>query len=421
MRRFFNLKAGIATVAAAFTALALYGFSDDRWTPDDIRAHLHTSTDVPVIKDPAARAEFAINVMFVGMKDNELADEAMALLLKMKDDPAAEVRSSVAQGIVRVGYFYEDMSTDEKIAVLQEMVASNPDDAGLRRDVAYWMGSMAEQSPAEAAKIMPLLQQMLKDTEGVVRTSAVGAIGTVGYRVAPQAPAALGAILPMANDENPLVRQRVAGLLNLVSGEPDQDRVLPVLIALSADTESAKVREQAVLSLSARTFRGEEQAEQIYDALMTRVNDPQEAEDVRVFLPGRLSDIARIHPRYFEKALAVAGKMIKDDPSERVRYMAVVALRDIAFRSPEKVIPQLVAVAIKQEESLRTRHEAIMGIGIMPQGMPEQAQAVITALQEIQKSPMHPDLQESVQGWIDFARAQSQQATPQPAPEIPRP
>lgn len=425
MRSIFNIKVGIATVAAAFMAAAgaYIGLADKGWTPEAIRTHLKQSTDVPAIKDTQARAEFALDVMFIGMQDDELKDEAMALLLKLKDDPEARVRASAAQGIVRVGFSYPGLSLDEKVAILEGMIAKHPDDTGLRAGIAYWYGSMGEDSQDAAAEIMPVLLPLLRDEDASVRVSATRAVGTVGARVPSQAAPALDAVLAMANDESAQVRAAVASLMTWITGRNDLQKdgdILSALITLSGDGDEA-VRREAVLSLSAFHFRAPTQAEAIHNALQARIADP--SEEVRVFVAGRMADIARLHPAYIDRALD-AATILKGDSSDRVRYMTADALGDLAAVAPAKAIPLLAAIAARTQESFEIRHEAVMGIGIVPQRQPEQAAFVVATLREIEKSVAPGDttyLRQSIRDWIDTAADYGARTTAPQAPATPRP
>ena len=428
MRHIFNRKSGIlaAVLAAAAMAGAYVGMGESRWSVERVRDHLNQGAAVPAIRSAAVRAEFADTVRYLGMgEDEQLKDEAMAVLRKMTDDPDADVRYAALQGYVRVGYRYDGVTTAEKIERMQEMMAAHPDDTALRAWVATWYGSMIEVRPDEAPLIMPLIVAMLGDAEGTVRVSAAGALSHMVREAPATAPAVLDILLPLTKDADPAMRRRTIDSLTFVMHRGDLDvrksEVLAALLEGSRDTDAA-ARTQAVLSLGAYTFDTPEQAELIFPALRALIDDP--AEDVRVFVPGRLADIGRQHPAaYAEQVMDVIAPM-KYDESPRVRFMLINALRDMSGVLPERNISLLREFAVYKHETTENRHEALQGMGMIAHEFPHLARIVEVQLREWVIPTLPRELKESGAYWLEVAQDKAAQAenvksnplAPAPAP-----
>ena len=127
--------------------------------------------------------------------------------------------------------FYGEQVVTEESAPKKKNVRESGGDSFTRLDEAF---ALLADKP-KAASAIPILVELLKDTDAFIRLDAAYALGFIG----PEARTAVPDLIALLKDQEAMVRNNAAYALGLIKS--DADRVVPELVKLIRDRD-ARVR-----------------------------------------------------------------------------------------------------------------------------------------------------------------------------------
>jgi HEAT repeat protein len=187
-----------------------------------------------------------------------LGSATLPHLLKGLQDRRPTMRAAVAPLLARM--------PGQGAAVLPVLEGLLKDEDRSVRDAAVrGLGLLAQKEP----RALAVIQKVLKDTDAPLRRQAVLRL----WRLGPAAKAAFADILELVNDPDVSVRTAAGYALGTV--DPEDDRVVPLLIELLSDTKSLQVRAAAATSLTRVGKKGSRAVPALIKALDVKtVSDP---------------------------------------------------------------------------------------------------------------------------------------------------
>ncbi|GEM_PF-3430203 len=454
-KNMFNGKSGFASMAIVLPLA--FGLAACERAPmaDDARAYLANvpaegKIELPQIKNAQKRADFVdLMVRHGALRHEHLRDEALRVLIAMKDDPSPEVRVQVAQGLGRIDPVEPGPSVDERIEALQHIARNSADSEEVRFWVADAFETMAQgprlgEFSAEAGKCMKAALPMLGDPSPMVRAGAIRVVGGLAAKAGMSPAETFETIAAYKNDESPMVRTAVVSMADYIAGSRDEvsaEAVLELFTGMKNDPD-ARVRAVA-LNFSGVLRKQPDLAPKVMqafeDMLAAELAREQPMEDALVFIPGGAANVARADASLAERAWNIIDKL-QFNEHKQVRFMTAHAIEEMGYVSPEQA-NKAVAQALEMVGDTAywtAAKEAVSTIGKLTHDdyMNADPQKVLAALREartiiegktweVRYIPGMGELDEkqamleSVDFWIENTEsiiARQKAASPEPVP-----